>query len=293
MFIRKPTSVNKQNYIIFRNKLHQTIRNAKQTYYFNIFTKSNIKKTWSYINSILKGYKNKHFPSQILINDKLITNSKDICDCFNSYFTNLGTNLTKGIPSSTNPLNNVNFLHHSVFFTPTNHFEIEKIINNLKITSPGYDDIHPKIIKQISMIIAMPLSHIINCSLISGIVPSKLKIAKVIPIFKNGHRDDMYNYRPISVLPCFSKILDKIIANRLLSFLLKYNILYDHQFGFIPGKNTTHAILSLVDYLINSFEDNKLTCGIFLDISKAFDTIDHNILLSKLYKYGIRGNTLN
>ena len=201
-----------------------------------IFTKSNIKKTWSYINSILKGDKNKHFPSQILINDKLITNSKDICDCFNSYFTNLGTNLSKGIPSSTNPLNNVIFLHHSVFFTPTNHFEIEKIINNLKITSPGYDDIHPKIIKQISMIIAMPLSHIINCSLISGIVPSKLKIAKVIPIFKNGHRDDMYNYRPIYVLPCFSKILEKIIANRLLSFLLKYNILYDHQFGFIPGK---------------------------------------------------------
>ena len=143
------------------------------------------------------------------------------------------------------------------------------------------------------MIIAMPFSHIMNCSLISAIVPSKLKIAKVIPIFKNGHREDMYDYRPISVLPCFSKILEKIIANRLLSFLLKYNILYDHQFGFIPGKSTTHAILSLVDYLVNSFEDNKLTCGIFLDISKAFDTIDHNILLSKLYKYGIRGNTLN
>ena len=90
----------------------------------------------------------------------------------------------------------------------------------------------------------------------------------------------MYNYRPISVLPCFSKIVKKIIANQLLSFLLKYNILYDHQFGYIPGKNTTHAILSLVGYLINSFEDNKLTCGIFLDILKSFDTIDHNILLS-------------
>ena len=141
------------------------------------------------------------------------------------------------------------------------------------------------------MIIAMPLSHIINSSFISGIVPSKHIIAKVIPILKNGHHEDMYNNRPI--LPCFSKIVEKIIANRLLSFLLKHNILYDHQFVFIPGKNTTHAILSLDDYLINSFEDNKLTCGIFLDISKAFDTIDHNILLSKLYKYGIRGNTLN
>ena len=143
------------------------------------------------------------------------------------------------------------------------------------------------------MIIAMPLSHIISCSLISDIVTSKLKIAKVIPILKNGHREDMYNYRPISILPCFSKILEKIIASRLLSFLLRYNIIYDHQFGSMPGKNTTHAILSLVDYLINSFEDNKLTCGIFLDISKAFDAIHHNILLSKLYKYGIGGNTLN
>ena len=143
------------------------------------------------------------------------------------------------------------------------------------------------------MIIAMPLSHIINCSLISGIVPSKLKIAKVIPVFKNGHYEDMYNYRPIYILPCFSNIFEVIIANRLLSFLLKYYILYDHQSGFMPGKDTTHAILSLVDYLINSFENNKLTCGVFLDISKAFDAIGHNILLSKVCKYGIRGNTLN
>ena len=90
-----------------------------------------------------------------------------------------------------------------------------------------------------------------------------------------------------------SKRFFLIIANRLLSFLLRYKILYGHPFGFIPSKNITHAILSLADYLINSFENNKLTCGILLDISKAFDTIDHNILLSKLYKYGIRGNMLN
>ena len=183
-FIRKPTSVNKQNYITFRNKLSQTIRNAKQTYYSNLFTKSNNKKTWSCINSILTDDKTKHIPSQILMNYKLITNSKNLCDCLNSYFANLGTNLSKGIPSSASPLNYVIFLHHSLFFTPTNQLEIEKINSNLKITSLGYDEMHPKIIKQISMIIAIPLSHIMNCSLISGIVPSKLKIAKVIPIFK-------------------------------------------------------------------------------------------------------------
>ena len=138
----------------------------------------------------------------------------------------------------------------------------------------------------------MPLSHIINCSLISDIVPSKHKIANITTIFKYGHSEDMHENRPISMLPCFSKIVEKIIANRL-SFLLRHSIPYDHKFGSMPGKNTTNAILSLVDCLINSFEDNKLTCGIFLDISKAFDTIDHNILLSKLHKYGIKGNTLN
>ena len=95
---------------------------------------------------------------------------------------------------------------------------------------------HPKIIKEISMIIAMPFSHIMNCSLISGIVTSKLEIAKVIPILKNGHREDMYNHRPMLLLPCFSKIVDNIIANRLLLFQLRHSIIYDHQVGYIPGK---------------------------------------------------------
>ena len=142
MFIFNPTNINKQNYTTFRNKLNQTIRNAKQTYYSNIFTKWNITKTWSYINLNIKGDKTKHIPSQILINDKLITNSKNICECFNSYFTNLGSYLSKG---STDPLNYVIFLNNSIFFTPTNRFGIEIIINNLKITSPGYDDIHKKL----------------------------------------------------------------------------------------------------------------------------------------------------
>ena len=135
----------------------------------------------------------------------------------------------------------------------------------------------------------MPLCHIVNCSL----VQSTLKIAKRIAILKNGHLEGIHHRRRISILPCFSKIFERNYCKSVISFLLRYNILYDHQLGFIPGQNTTPAItLSLVDYLINSFENNMLTCGIFLDISKAFDTIDHNILLSKHYKYGIRGNTL-
>ena len=103
----------------------------------------------------------------------------------------------------------------------------------------------------------------------------------------------MYNYRPISILPSLSKIMEKIIANRLFSFLENFYILYKYQFGFIPNKNTTHAISTLVDYVINSLENNEISCSIFLDSSKAFDTIDHKILLNKLYMYGIRGITHN
>ena len=92
----------------------------------------------------------------------------------------------------------------------------------------------------------------------------------------------MYNYRPISILPSLSKVIEKIIANRLFSFLVKFNILFKYQFGFTPNKNTTHAISTLVDYVINSLENNKILCSVFLDTSKAFDTIDHKILLNKL-----------
>ena len=144
-----------------------------------------------------------------------------------------------------------------------------------------------------STFIALPLTHIINTSLVTGVVPSKFKIAKVIPIFKAGQCDDMYNYRPISILPSLSKIMEKIIANRLFSLLEKIYFLCKYQFGFIPNKNTTHTISTLVDYVINSLENNEIPCSIFLVTSKAFDTIDHKILLNKLYMYGIRGITHN
>ena len=124
MLIRNPISVNKQRYTTFINKLSQAIRNAKQTYYSNLFTKSSIKKTWSYINSIIKGDKTKHIPSQFLINDKLMANSKDICKCLNSYFENLAAYLSNGIPSSTDLLNYVHLLHYSLFFTTANKSEI-------------------------------------------------------------------------------------------------------------------------------------------------------------------------
>ena len=129
-------------------------------------------------------------------------------------------------------------------------------------------------------------------SIEKGIFPDQLKIAKVTPSFKKGDTALMDNYRPISVLPCFSKILERIIYNRLYSFFTENNILYKKQFGFQKQHSTDHAIVYLVNEVLKSFENNCYTLGVLINLTKAFDMVDHNIVLKKLFHYGVRGNTL-
>ena len=129
-------------------------------------------------------------------------------------------------------------------------------------------------------------------SLLKGIFPDELKIAKVTPIFKTGEYTSLSNYRPISFLPCFSKILEKIMYNRLYQHLQNNNILYDKQFGFQKANSTDHVFMQLADQLYDSFNENKFTIGVVIDLSKAFDTVNHEILLKKLNHYGVIGNNL-
>ena len=123
--------------------------------------------------------------------------------------------------------------------------------------------------------------------------PNSMKVARVIPVFKSGDSSIASNYRPISILPCFSKIFERIMYNRLYQYLTTNNILYNKQFGFQKQHSTEHAIVQLTNEISNSFENNLLTLGVFIDLSKAFDTVDHKILISKLYHYGIKGKTIS
>jgi hypothetical protein len=153
-------------------------------------------------------------------------------------------------------------------------------------------DVHgvsSKMVKFIGNAIAIPLAHIFNLSLTSGKFPSKLKQCRVIPIFKSGNSSECDNYRPISLLSSISKVLEKIVADKLIHHLISNNLLYLHQYGFLPKRSTEQNLLQIVNYIATAINENMYCVGIFLDLRKAFDVCSHSILLKKLSKMGIVG----
>ena len=154
------------------------------------------------------------------------------------------------------------------------------------------DEISVDVSKNVYDNIEPCLSHIFNLSIKNGIVPNSLKIARVTPIFKSGDESKVTNHRLISVLPCLSKLLERIMYNRLYKYLVDNELLYEKPFGFQKGHSTDHTIMELVSEISDSFDKNMYTLGVFIDLSKAFDTVGHEILISKLNSYGIRGTNL-
>ena len=151
----------------------------------------------------------------------------------------------------------------------------------------------PNRLIEISAAVVTPIiTQLYNESIVQGVAPDVLKIARVSPIYKSGADTDPTNYRPISTLSPFSKVLEKLVQDQLESFLEKHSIIFQYQFSFCKGHSTKQAILEITDYLKTSIDNKNITCGLFLDLSKAFDTINHEILLNKLSKYGIRGTPL-
>ena len=285
-------------YTRYKNILTNVLRQAKKHYYSTQFeiNKNNIKKTWTIINETLNRNNKTQKVTEIRCNSNtIIEDPQTIAETFNSYFSQIGQKLAENIPTNERRFHDFlsNQNSHSLFFVPTNQEEITDIVNNLKPKkSSGYDGIDNCLLKSIIQSIVNPLVHIFNLSLTTGLVPNGLKIAKVIPIFKKGDVLETNNYRPISLLPSLSKILERIVFIRVTAFLNKHKIISDSQFGFRANHNTTHAILTCLDKIAHSIDQRLHTIAIFLDFSKAFDTINHDILLYKLSHYGVRGKAL-
>lgn len=210
---------------------------------------------------------------------------------FNSYFCNIASELTSNL---TGKGSLPKFNNNSFFFNPTSSDEIIQIVKKRPPKkASGPDEIPDFLVKQVIEYISEILSFLFNNSFSSGIFPSCLKVAKVLPLFKKGDRKKVDSYRPISNISIFSKILECLVKERLLSFFNFSNLFSSSQHGFLSGRSTNTAIAKFLENIYNLLDNNKKSSGLFLDLSKAFDVVDFDILLKKMYRLGFRGNTYN
>jgi len=226
-------------------------------------------------------------------------NTKEASNQFNNFFINVGKKLAENsnyVPKIDLDLTNHKTCLYSfdeMFLKEIDAPEVRLVIKNFKDdTAAGYDRITVKILKNISELIITPLVFIYNLSIKNSFFPDNFKTAIIKPLIKGGDRRSMFHYRPISMLTNFSKIFEKIIKSRLISYLEKNKLLSKHQYGFRPGLSTENALYQVTQFLYHSLDSGLKTMAIFLDLAKAFDTIHHNILFQILPSFGINNRAL-
>lgn len=184
----------------------------------------------------------------------------------------------------------INPIVHSLFLAPATETEILNTISKLKRSNcSDVFDISTSFVKLISPSLVLPLTLLFNNSISQGVFPSLMKTSKVIPVLKKGNKRDVNNYRPISILPIFSKVFERLVYERVIDFFNYHSIISTNQFGFLKGKSTSDAINLLFTNVLSSIDSKEIACAVFCDLSKAFDTVDHGLLQSKLEAYGVRG----
>ena len=293
--------VDDTTYRKYNRELRKIIRNTKRDYYCNkcIEVKSQTKKLWGLINEISGKKRDKSTLIEYLhIGDIREYGAKQISNTFAKYFSQVGKKFAGKIPSSNTSISDylkcLQSHKASIYLNPTDVWEIKKTVAKLPSKrSSGHDNISNILLKDIIANIADVLCVIFNKSLEQGEFPSMMKLAKVVPLYKGKEHYLETNYRPISLLTTISKVLEKIVYQRIYSFLQNTGQLYDNQYGFREAHSCEHTIGKVVNGIVKSLENKETSACVLLDLSKAFDTIEHTIMLEKLALYGIRGNALS
>ena len=294
-------TTNSNKYKAYQNQLQKILRKAKITYFREKCNeyKQDSRKLWKLIHSILnktshKGECIKAINKEGVPRYDPATITDELCKHFSSIGETFANKIRPPSKEITEYLNIIPQTERSIFLDPTNDTEIIELITDLvPKNSSGYDNLSNKLLKKLLPALVGPLTTIFNKSLVEGVFPEAMKKADVVPLYKAKHHQESNNYRPISLLLTLSKLLEKIMYKRTYSFLESSGQIYKSQYGFRTAHSCENAICELVSEIIKGKQDGMYTLAVFLDLSKPFDSLEHDVLLKKLYKYGIRGVAYN
>lgn len=293
-----PTNtVIKKEYKDYLKVLNKIIKDAKIIYEKKQIERNsnNIRNLWRIINTKVnkkpKTSTNDSIDYVIDSNENKVYDKKEIAKVLNKFYSEVGENLSKKLKNSDGKSypkakfwNNKN-----LFLRPTNHLEIANLIYELKNKQGGIDKINSIVLKKLAPFISSSLAHIFNLCIEKSIWPDSLKAAEIVPIYKSGHKYEPCNYRPISLISNIAKLLEKVMHKRLYNFFETSKIFSKNQYGFMKKLGTKDALSLFAKKIYDSVDKSKNVAATFLDLAKAFDCVNHKLLLDKLYKYGVRG----